>query len=59
MDGSLVGAGSAFPSIVALIPMGENVDTRALLKQILDMSSDCPIRYSSLGAVVFSLESHR
>ena len=59
MDGSLVGAGSAFPSIVALIPMGENVDTRALLKQILDMSSDCPIRYSPLGAVVLSLECHR
>ena len=54
-----VGAGSAFPSIVALIPMGENVDTRALLKQILDLSSDCPVRYSPLGAVAFPCERHR
>ena len=48
-----LGAGTAFPSIVALIPMGENADTRAVLKQIIDMSSDCDIRYSSLGFVIF------
>lgn len=33
--------------------MGENADTRAVLKQIIDMSSDCDIRYSSLGFVIF------
>ncbi len=59
MSRHYVGAGSAFPSIVALIPMGENVDTRALLKQILDMSSDCPVRYSPLGAVFPTVYSHR
>ena len=33
--------------------MGENADIRAVLKQIIDMSSDCDIRYSALGFVIF------
>ena len=47
----MVGAGNAFPSAVALIPFGDNVDTRVLLKKILDACSDCSIRYSPLGQV--------
>ena len=50
-DPLLVGAGNAFPSAVALIPFGDNVDTRVLLKKILDACSDCSIRYSPVGQV--------
>ena len=47
-----LGAGSAFPSIVALVPLAANVDTRTVLKGILESCADCDIRYSSLGNVL-------
>ena len=46
-----LGAGSAFPSVVALIPLGENADTRSILQKVIDNCSDCDIHYSSLGNV--------
>lgn len=49
---SLLGAGSAFPSVVALVPLAANVDTRTVLRGILDVCADCDIRYSSLGNVL-------
>lgn len=35
--------------------MGENVDSRNLLKRILEVSADCPVRYSPLGSVILFL----
>ena len=46
-----VGAGSAFPSIVAVIPMGDNADSCLLLNQIIQLSAEGDVRYSSLGNV--------
>ena len=46
-----VGAGTAFPAAIAVIPLGTNVDTRDVMKRFLEQFSDCPTRYSSLGDV--------
>lgn len=47
----MVGAGNAFPSAIAIIPLGENVDTCSVLKRILDFSKGSNVRYSDLGQV--------
>ena len=47
----MVGAGNAFPSVIAIIPLGENVNTCDVLKRILDGCQGNTIRYSMLGQV--------
>ena len=49
----MVGAGNAFPSVIAIIPLGENVNTCDVLKRILDSCQGNTIRYSMLGQVCF------
>ena len=50
----MVGAGNAFPSVIAIIPLGENVNTCDILKRILDSCQGNTIRYSMLGQVCFT-----
>lgn len=47
----MVGAGNAFPSVIAIIPLGENVNSCDVLKRILDSCQGNTIRYSMLGQV--------
>ena len=53
-----VGAGSAFPSIVAVIPMGDNADSCLLLNQVIQLSAEGDVRYSSLGNVCDLFKIH-